>query len=116
MWYGDSFVYDGYLFYVRINGSVSRGAARYGILGSADALVCDRNGGNQNCLDIYGVSAAPFIGCAVYFLSCVMVRYNCAAGNLLFPCAKKGEEEIFIQGLIKASLIKRKIPREYQGA
>ena len=82
----DFVVYSSDLFYVRIDGFAARIHAGNGIFaGSHDFIDC-RNGGNENCMDLWCVSKSSFSGCIIYFLSGILDYYNIDAGGVLCIC------------------------------
>ena len=90
MWYGYHAVHHSDIFLMRDHGSVSGSSPGDGTFGCAHDPLCDRNGWNENCMDLLGISAAPGIGFSVYFLSGVMDLNHRNAGDLFLFCPEKG--------------------------
>lgn len=95
VWDGNSFIYDGDLFYVRNYGSFSGSFAGDGMFGSSHAAVSDRYRGNQSGVDLYGISEISFFGYPFHIVSRFLAGYDCAAGGLLLLCEKKSKKQIF---------------------
>ena len=93
MWYGGHAIYNSDLFYVWINGFVSRSDARNGTFCGSDDPVCDRDGGNKDRVDFLDFSFPQKPICIIYFLSCILDDYNCYAGDMLFGRTEKAIQE-----------------------
>lgn len=90
MWYGYYAVHHRDIFLMWNYGLVSGSTQGNGTFCSANDPFCDRNGWNESCMDLLGISAAPGIGLSVYFLSGVMDLNHRDAGDLFLFCPKKG--------------------------
>ena len=87
---GNLILYDGNLFPVWADGSVSGSTQRYGIFYCADVTFNYRNRGGQDPMDFCSVSETPDTWIFIYLISGFMAGNDCDAGNLFLFCKKKG--------------------------
>ena len=87
---GDSCVYHGTIFPVWNYGSVSGSSAWNGAFRCAHDLICDRNGRNQNCMDLRNFPESQISVCVVLFPNpCILDPDHCHAGDLFLFCQTK---------------------------
>ena len=89
---GNPCVYHGTVFPVWNYGSVSGRSARNGAFRCPDDPVGDRNGRNQNCVDLRDFPISQISFHSVYFLSGILDTDDRDAGDLFLFCEEKGTQ------------------------
>ena len=67
-------------------------SAGNGTFCGAHGSVRDRYGRNENCVDLWILSAAQIAALLVYLLSGILDYYNCNAGRVLLVCKEEMRE------------------------
>lgn len=107
---GDPFHHHGALFLMWNHGSFSWRSPGNGTFRCAYDPFHHWYSRYQNCVDLLDIPTAQKLVHLVYFLSCLLVHYHCAAGGLLCVCETDGAWAV--EGYRESGVMERKEEKE----